>query len=52
MATKLVQTVAHFKSMPADQLALGTTQINLDEVQKGQVDYTSWEISGERMISG
>ncbi|EFO20469.2 hypothetical protein LOAG_08023 [Loa loa] len=42
MTTKLVQTVAYFKNMPADQVALGTTQINLDEVHEGQCKVFNW----------
>ncbi|VDN24963.1 unnamed protein product [Gongylonema pulchrum] len=36
MATKLVQTLVIFKSMPADQLAMANTEIDLNEIPEGQ----------------
>ncbi|KAK6101831.1 ubiquinol-cytochrome c reductase iron-sulfur subunit [Brugia pahangi] len=42
MATKLVQTAVHFKNMPSDQVALGTTRINLDEIHEGQCKTFKW----------
>lgn len=37
MATKLVQALVIYKSMPADQLAMANTEIDLNEIPEGQV---------------
>lgn len=37
MATKLVQSLVTYKSMPADQLAMANTEIDLNEIPEGQV---------------
>lgn len=37
MATKFVQSVTTYKGMPADQLALANTEIDLNEIPEGQV---------------
>uniref|UniRef100_A0A0R3RF96 Cytochrome b-c1 complex subunit Rieske, mitochondrial n=1 Tax=Elaeophora elaphi TaxID=1147741 RepID=A0A0R3RF96_9BILA len=42
MTTKLIQTSARYKSMPADQLTLSTKLINLNGVQEGQCKTFKW----------
>ncbi|KAM3723687.1 Cytochrome b-c1 complex subunit Rieske [Dirofilaria immitis] len=42
MTTKLIQSVVYFKNIPGDQLALGTTQINLKEIPEGQCKTFKW----------
>lgn len=37
LASKVVQGLITYKSMPADQLALANTEINLREIPEGQV---------------
>lgn len=42
MATKLVQALVIYKSMPADQLAMANTEIDLNEIPEGQSKTYSW----------
>ncbi|VDN02213.1 unnamed protein product [Thelazia callipaeda] len=42
MATKFVQSLTTFKSMPADQLAMANTEIDLTEIPEGQCKTYTW----------
>ncbi|VDK73216.1 unnamed protein product [Litomosoides sigmodontis] len=42
MATKFVQSLATYKSMPADQLAMANTEIDLSEIPEGQCKTYTW----------
>ncbi|EFO18548.1 ubiquinol-cytochrome c reductase [Loa loa] len=42
MATKFVQSLVTYKSMPADQLAMANTEIDLDEIPEGQCKTYTW----------
>ncbi|KAM3723693.1 Cytochrome b-c1 complex subunit Rieske [Dirofilaria immitis] len=42
MATKFVQSLVTYKSMPADQLAMANTEIDLNEIPEGQCKTYTW----------
>uniref|UniRef100_A0A915PIA6 Cytochrome b-c1 complex subunit Rieske, mitochondrial n=1 Tax=Setaria digitata TaxID=48799 RepID=A0A915PIA6_9BILA len=42
MTAKIVQSVVYFKNMPTDQIALGTTQIDLNQIPEGQCKTFRW----------
>ncbi|KAL4002578.1 ubiquinol-cytochrome c reductase iron-sulfur subunit [Acanthocheilonema viteae] len=42
MATKFVQSLVIYKSMPADQLAMANTEIDLNEIPEGQCKTYTW----------